>query len=292
MIIPTENIPIYWSSRRRNFFRRCKFCYFLYCYGSWGGNDPDAKPETRELHRLKRLRTAGEYLDDLCARILREHFYHQYEKELSAVGLSRLRYELANMRDHGFDRDHNIPMLREFAETPAAFGRLAEWLKSELVRRLNVVAGGFYGGLCKLPYTDRLELNYPLQVSIGDLTCYTPAVLVFRREGMLCFADLSGSSESALFHRYCAMERFGLPPEGVRSYVPDFNSGIFRVSDNAIHVSGLLNGIRQDIAEMTALIHENGSVNSDDFPSACGKHCKECLFCPYCRYKQVFNQQF
>lgn len=278
MIVPTGNIPFYWSNRRRTLFRRCKLRYFLYCYGAWGGNDVSADAAIREVHRQKRLQSFAEYLDGLCVRILREHFYHRPDSSLRQLGFSLLRRELTDMRDRTPGNDHNFPLLREFIETPASLGRLASELQNALAARIESYENGFYGKLTKISCCDRVEKDFPLQVSLGELTCYTPAFLIFRQNGDLCFADLSDTPESALFHRYSAMNQHGLPPEAVHSYSANLQTGIFRTADNTQNVTALLRAIRRDTQEMLALIHEDHTVNSNDFPAEKGEHCTTCPF--------------
>ena len=109
-----------------------------------------------------------------------------------------------------------------------------------------------------------------------------PAFLIFRQNGDLCFADLSDTPESALFHRYSAMNQHGLPPEAVHSFSADLQSGIFRITDCALNVTALLREIRRDAQEMLALIHEDHSVNSNDFPAEKEEHCTTCPFGMLC----------
>ena len=286
MIVPTANIPFYWSKRRRELFRRCKRWYFLYCYGAWGGNDVSAAPEIREIHRLKRLQSTAEYLNGLTVRILREHFYRRPESSLLPFGMGRLRWELENMRSRPLKEDHNFPLLRKFVETPAELGHLAQTLQKELSCRLNTLESGFYGELCKLAFPDRVELDFPLRTFVGELPCYTPAFLIFRKAGKLCFADLNDSPEGALLHRYCAMARAGLPPEGVASFQADFDQGILRSTDTALNISELLRGIRKDVGEMSVFIPANDTADSNDFPAEPGGHCTDCPFCKWCSKNQ------
>ena len=282
MNISTENIPFYWSCRRRNLFRTCKRWYFLSCYGSWGGNDCGAAPDVREYHRLKRLSDKKEYLNALCSRILRGHFYRRQSESLPRLAANRLRWEFEVMRSYSPIGDHNVPMLKELAETPAAFGQLERELKSALAERITLCADGFYKELDRIPVLDRVELPCPLETALGELACYTNVPLVFRQYGNLCFVDSADVPENALLHRYCAMARFGLPPEAVVSYHLQTDSGTLRRFDNALNVSELLRNIRQDVNEMRSLIREDGSADSADFAAAPGTHCANCPFSAVC----------
>ena len=281
MIVAANHIPVYWSNRRRSLWHSCRLRYFFHCFGSWGGFDPDAPAESRELHRLKRLMNKEEYLTSLLVRCIREHFYQSPDETLEKIVQIRFRRDWFAMQNFSAE-DHNLPRLRELEFEPCRWRELQQELQMELSGRIALLKDGFYGTLEKIPLVDRLELPYPLAVTLGDLTCYTPVVLCWSRGNELIFADLSDTPESALFHRYCAMEKTGLPPEGVVSFHLDLQSGLFRRFDNALPVSGLLRGIRQDIREMSAAIRMDGSADSGDFPAAAGEHCRKCPYRSFC----------
>lgn len=66
-----------WSLSRHRTFEECARRYWFHYYGSWGGWDRDASPETRELYLLKKITNldlaAGDIVHRAIERVLQDH---------------------------------------------------------------------------------------------------------------------------------------------------------------------------------------------------------------------------
>ncbi len=61
-----------WSVSRDRLFRSCSRAYYYKYYGAWGGWEPGAAPDVRELYVLKQLKTRHQWIGDVVHRALRE----------------------------------------------------------------------------------------------------------------------------------------------------------------------------------------------------------------------------
>ncbi|HEX5138081.1 MAG TPA: PD-(D/E)XK nuclease family protein [Planctomycetota bacterium] len=80
MRAPLEN-EFSWSLSRARTFEDCPLKYWFHYYGSWGGWEPDAPPEARELYLLKNLTNlhliAGDTVHRAIQRALEDHARHK-----------------------------------------------------------------------------------------------------------------------------------------------------------------------------------------------------------------------
>jgi hypothetical protein len=61
-----------WSVSRDRLFRSCPRAYYYKYYGAWGGWEPGAAPDVRELYVLKQLKTRYQWIGDAVHRALRD----------------------------------------------------------------------------------------------------------------------------------------------------------------------------------------------------------------------------
>lgn len=98
-----------WSQARDNIFRECLRKYYYNYYGSWGGWEVVADPETREIYILKQLKNrqmwAGERVHDCIERTIKN--LHRKIEPLSLeraieITINMMRSDFASSRKYNY----------------------------------------------------------------------------------------------------------------------------------------------------------------------------------------------
>lgn len=286
MKVRSEDYRFSWSLRRRRLWNGCRRRYFLNYYAPRGGHDPAADPVLRELHLAKSLHSRDSYCNTLLRNEMRELFYRRNEEEDSLPG-AELRSRVLHTFAREFNRmllgfwqqDHRTPMLRELLRP----GVSADTLRTELETRLKESAAALeqdgWGRFRRIPPERRRALPSPLEVRIGELPCWcTPCfALSSGRELWIVETESDASPETALLHKFHALNTWRIPPDQVRSFRLDCRDGSVSELAPDLNISGTLAGIRADADAMQLAIRPDGTIAEEDFPADTSR----CAACPF-----------
>ena len=106
--------PLSWSFFRHTLFKKCKRAYFYHYYGAQGGWDNFADTYSRQIHKLKSIKTVELWVEDVFKRSLRELFIAPHnssdsralKKQLSSIIYKHAKREHREYRAHEWDDDH------------------------------------------------------------------------------------------------------------------------------------------------------------------------------------------
>ncbi len=295
MIFRASDHPFYWSLRRRRLWENCRRAYFLHYYASGGGFSPDESPEVREFHRCRALLSVSAYRNRLLGKALRDRFYRRFEEEddeapagmespgLSSHLLRRFRREFYAMLRGEPERDHKLPMLAEVLQPGFPVEEFRVTFERELRDCARKLEKELLPELERFPFSARRRIASPLPVQLNELAAYAVPLLAVAVSGELwIFENGSGEMETALLHKFYALNELSIPPERVRSFRIDFADGVLEPFGSKLNISDAWKQIRRDVDAMLALIHSDGTVVLEEFPGD-RRRCGECVFrncCP------------
>lgn len=275
-----------WSLRRRRLWNGCRRRYFLTYYAPRGGHDPAAEPALRRLHLAKSLFSRDGYCNYLLRTTMRELFYRRNEEEDTSTAPDlRSRVLHAFARDFnrmllGFwQEDHRVPMLRELLQSGAAPEAVRREVETQLKESAVALEQGGWGEFQRFPAECRRPLPSPLEVPLGELSCWcSPCfALTSGRELWLVESESDTSPEAALLHKFYALNTCRIPPEQVRSFRLDCRDGSVTEFGGDLNISAALAGIRADAGAMQQAIRPDGTVAEEDFPADTTR----CANCPF-----------
>ena len=286
MKVRSEQYRFSWSLRRRRLWNGCRRRYFLNYYAPRGGHDPAAETTLRQLHLAKSLLSVDGYCSALLRATMRELFYRRNEEEDSLPG-TELRSRILHALARDFNRmllgfwqtDHRVPMLRELLRPGAS----AEAVRAELENRLKESAAALeqngWGEFRRIPPERRRVLPSPLEVRIGELSCWcAPCFAVSSgRELWIIETESDASDEVALLHKFHALNTWRIPPELVHSFRLDCSDGSVASFGNDLNISSTLAGIRADADAMLQMVRPDGTIDAEDFPADTSR----CAGCPF-----------
>ncbi len=294
MILDAADFPFSWSLRRRHCWNRCRRNYFYYYYAARGGHDTDAAdPVRRELHELKMRFTVPRYVNALLDSAMRSLFYRRFEEEdadvpaesLTDFAIRQMRREFAGMLKGEFRRDHRKPMLAELFLPGVSAGQVAAELTDRISAGARRLEAGIWREWNSIPFVRRRRIDAPLEVKLNELSCYCMPLLAVQngREFWIVenFSRSSGEDELVTLHKFHAMNRHRCPPDAVRSFSIDRNSGELTELGKELNISAAIRSIRSDADEMLGAIRPDGTLHGRDFPPAYDR-CGSCRFRPFC----------
>ena len=281
-------IPFSWSKRRQALWDGCRFGYYLYYYGGYGGFDPDAPRDVRRIHELKYLMSAHEYGLRLLAQAVRDNFYRPddapFRRNLFPALQKRFRREFGRMLAGAWQVDHKIPMLLElrYGECPAR--EMRDQLEDELRRACARLECELVPALENVGRERRRPFSVPLPVQINDLTCYIAPWVMLSDGGTLCIIDAAGDDTTLLLHRYYALNEWRIPPDRVRSLQILPASGELREVGDELNIGMTVQRLLHGAQQMRNALRSDGTAHPEDFPRN-REHCATCRFRDYCGTK-------
>ncbi len=217
---------------------------------------------------------------------MRELFYRRNEEEDTSTAPDlRSRVLHAFARDFnrmllGFwQEDHRVPMLRELLQSGAAPEAVRREVETQLKESAVALEQGGWGEFQRFPAECRRPLPSPLEVPLGELSCWcSPCfALASGRELWLVESESDASPEAALLHKFYALNTCRIPPEQVRSFRLDCRDGSVTEFGGDLNISAALAGIRADAGAMQQAIRPDGTVAEEDFPADTTR----CANCPF-----------
>ncbi len=287
-MISTQSTDFFWSVRRRRYWRTCRRKYFLYYYAARGGFDLASPQPVREFYAAKRLIPLAEFVRRIANFAMRESFYAAQDDEAPAETLElfplaarRAEWEFSRM----LANDNRVTLLELVAGEESA-GNVHHRMLALLDALCGEITRNAWSALSNIPKCDRRPIESPLELAIAELKCFLVPVLAVRRAGEIWLLENTASTDAgneiAVLGKFAAAKLWGAPPQTVRSFVLAGDGATFTEIGADADVSEVLRGIRRDVEEMSQLIHENGTVDEDDFP-ADASHCATCVFRFFCR---------
>ncbi len=291
-----------WSVSRDRLFRACPRAYWYQYYGSWGGWEPGASPEVRELYVLKQLSTRRQWVGAAVHATLEQVLVALRDgRPLSPEEACR---QLTFRMRGTFDGSRRGRYWRE----PKAGGLVEHEYRlpvtDEEWRALHAGATRALAAAFELPLFDRLarlarrdwlavEIRDAFEVDGVPVWCVPD--LAFREEGQVVIVDWkTGAPEApeaeaaARFQLACyglyARARLGADPDRVRLGVAFLAVPEYR--ESAIDEAGLAEAeatLRSSMAAMRACMTDPAAdlAHMADFP----KHeaADRCVVCPFRR---------
>lgn len=291
-----------WSVSRDRLFRACPRAYYYHYYGSWGGWEPGAPPDVRELYVLKQLQTRHQWVGHAVHAVLEQVLRGLRDgRPLSAAEARgqltfRMRREFADSRRGRYWREPKTGGLVEHEYELPVTG--VEW------QALHAQAGSALAAALDLPLFDRLRRLAPddwLAVELrdafdlGGVPIWCVPDLAFREgDGVVIvdwktgWPDPPGADAGARFQLACyglyARARLGARPETLRLGVAYL--GLPEYRESTIDDAGLeaaLATLRSSIAAMQASLADatRDDARVDHFPQT--GDATRCVRCPFRR---------
>ena len=298
MILCAADFLFSWSLRRRHYWNSCRRRYFYYYYAARGGHDTDvADPVRRELHELKMRFTVPRYVNALLDSAMRSLFYRRFEAEdeevpaesLADFAIRQMRREFAAMLKGEFRRDHRKPMLDELFAPGVSAGEVASELADRISSGARRLESGIWREWNSISFVQRRRIDAPLEVKLNELSCYCMPLFALKTGRELWIVEnfnrASGEDELVTLHKFHALNQHRCPPDAVRSFSIDRNTGELAELGKDLNLSAAIRSIRSDADEMQGAVRPDGTLHERDFPPACGR-CGSCRFRTFCRRDQ------
>lgn len=289
-VAPEDFVPA-WSLRREREYDFCPRGYFLRYYAARGGHDTaTADRRTRSLYFLRSLISKDVYLQALINNAMRQIFYSppdMPERTLFQVAAGNLRRELASMivGDNGIGK--RLPVLEDVTRSDLRPERLRRELESALKSRCAVLEAGDWKKVLSVPRTGRLHLAQPFTVYLGELACYSPAILSWQDSGYFCILEGlrhlpegENAELTALLHRYHVLATPGMDAGKVHSYAFD-DEGKLTEFGSDISPSQLIRRVVTGAAKIIPRRAMDGRWHEVSFPPEPSK-CPSCVFRSEC----------
>ena len=276
------NTEIAWSLSRK--LRRC-FCgraALLHYREAPLGRMADAPEFHRRIWAAHCRISDRKFLRQLLLQVMHRQF------TAGAVNTAALLPELLENFHSAFDR----MLLGQAGYTlisPDGSGVDFEAKRRELSGKLqaysNLLTLGDWEQLLAIAPEKRRTLPEVLELKINELRCYASPLCAFSDHGKLHIVELRGGefagfeSETALLHRFYAMNSCGRDPDKVESWVLDYESGKIRRFGEDVDFSDGLAKITLEAGIWKELMDKNLSDIIPDDPTKCAN----CVFGTVCR---------
>lgn len=216
------------------------------------------------LHTMQRQFTTGENSKNMLLPELLENFDLEFDRIL----LGRSDNSLASLCDGEYDFDRKR---RELS------GMIQEYCAN--------LVNGDWQYLLEISPEKRRTLPKVLSLNINELRCFASPLCIFSDLGKMYIVELRGGefagfeSETAVIHRFYAMNHCGREPDMVESLILDYENGKLRRFDEKFDCS---EGIRK-IAEEAALWTELAKMSLTDLRPDDPANCSVCVFKDICK---------
>jgi len=291
--------PFSWSFFRHNLFKKCKRAYFFHYYGSQDGWDEYADPRSRQIHKLKSIKTIDMWLEDVFTRSIRELFITPHStsdhieaaKQLKEIIRKLINAEHREYSAHEWDDDHRTLNLFETyyeqdTEETTVRGRALEKLyrTADKFSRCEL-----FKELCAVKYFQWKTFTPPIYAYVDRKQVWAaPALIWHDRESynVLNIRLTHPSDEYPLSLGISAIylaQRAGVPYDRVQCRKLFINDQVEILSGHC-EIQVLQQLITDTSAEMLALMSDEGYAIESNFScTERPEQCNRCNFKEVCR---------
>jgi hypothetical protein len=291
-----------WSLSRARTFDECGLRYWFHYYGAWGGWEPDAPPETRELYLLKNLTNlhliAGDVVHRAIQRALEElargretdppalvlwckaEMQRAYVESRSEAWRERPK-QCARLFEHHYGphppRDFLVRIAKKVGDSVRRFFQSAAF---RLIRETDP------GEWLPMETLDTFDFEGTKVYAVPDFAC--------RHQGEVLLLDWktgqpdARNADQVVLYALFAAARWGADPERVRGApVYLLNGGGFEPRpvgpEDRARVAA---AVRRSIATMRERLKDpaTNAAERESFPPSPGVACRSCNFRGVCSF--------